>query len=316
MTIRRLVFILFLYIFLVWTVAALLHGGDAKQLIYFGLLWTAVGVGALLVIVVLERLVSWWWARRAEKAAPPTAQEASPKALHEDDAEFIRLLREADQRLGQAPPGRARAKTSRTLPLYLILGPERAGKTAIVHNCGIEPALLAGQAVGGDGSVTPTKVANLWLAHESIFLEVSGRLFSGEPGRLAELLGQLQPGGGARGWRGWRKIFQPPLRLRGVVLAVDSRAFTGTPEPSALDRCALQVRERLSVVSDVVEAEFPVYLIFTNADAIPYFEEFVTGVGDSEAGQVLGVLTPPTLQGHKQERVWAEGESKRLNRFF
>ena len=34
MTIRRLIFILFLYILLVWVVAALLHGGDAKQWIY------------------------------------------------------------------------------------------------------------------------------------------------------------------------------------------------------------------------------------------------------------------------------------------
>ncbi|HEY6345544.1 MAG TPA: type VI secretion protein IcmF/TssM N-terminal domain-containing protein [Bryobacteraceae bacterium] len=315
MTIRRLIFVLFLYILLIWIIA-LRRATDTTQ---FGLLWTAIGVAVLLAIVLLERVISWWWARRAPNAAPPAAaaQGAPAKVLHEDDVELLRLVREADQRLSGAP-GRADAKPSRALdlPVYLVLGPERAGKTAILHHSGIEPALLAGQVTGGDGSVTPTRVANLWLASDSLFLEVSGRVFNAEPGRLAEFLTVVQPWGGTRGWRRWLRMFQPPVSLRGTLLVVDSRAFKETPEPSLLDRSAQQIRERLAVVSSTLGREFPVYVVFTNADALPYFEEFFSGVGETEAGQVMGVLTAEKPEERTQERVWAEGETKRLNRSF
>src|SRR5215472_11848710 len=153
MTIRRLIFVLFLYVLLAWIIAALLHPGDVPGLIQQGLLLTAIGLGVLLVLVLVERVTSWWRASRAQKAASPVAASAaSSEPLQEDDLEMIRLLREADQRLSQAP-GREAANPSRVLglPLYLVVGPERAGKTSVVHHCGVELPLLAGQVVGGDG---------------------------------------------------------------------------------------------------------------------------------------------------------------------
>jgi type VI secretion system protein ImpL len=310
MTIRRLLLILFLYILLVWILAAYLHSGDMKALTDLGLLWTAVGVAALLVGVLLERVISWWRGRQMQKTAKPT-QPAASKVLQEDDLALLSLIKEADQRLAQAPGGTG-ATGVLGLPLFLALGSERAGKTAVIHNSGMEPALLAGQVLGNAGSVASTKVANLWLVHQSLLLEVSGRLFNSE--RLGEFLSVLQPADRPT-WKSWVAPQQAPASLRGVLLFFDVREFMGTPEPSKLDRAAQNIRARLRAVAQAFGAEFPVYVLFTNTDALPYFEDFFNSMSAEEAAQVLGVLKESS-NDNAEGRVWSEAETKRLNQLF
>jgi type VI secretion system protein ImpL len=312
--IRRLLFILFLYALLVWLLVFLNYSGDTKRATDQGLFWTACGVAALLLWLVLERVIGWWRVRRAQRPAVTGARRAGPTPLHEDDIALLGLLREADQRLAQAPD--AKATRALDLPLYLILGPEGTGKTSVLHNSGIEPTLLAGQVGGGGAGVNPTRVANLWLAQESLFLEVSGRVFASEPGRIAEFLSRLQLASGEPRWKAWWKPAQPAASLRAVLLFFDSREFSGTPELSKLDRAAQQVRERLSSAASALGAEFPVYVVLTRLDALPFFGEFFARLPDGDAGQVLGVLTPENAQCQGEERVWAEAATKRLNGYF
>ena len=313
-TIRKLLLILFLYVLLVWIVAAYLYSGDLNALVKFGLLWTAVGIALLLCGVLLERVFVWRRSRQVQQAATPAKPAAAgPAILSEDDVALLGLIKEADQRLAQAPgDGRARPPAALDLPLFLAIGPEGSGKTAAIRNSGLEPALLAGQAIGNSGSIAPTRVANLWLAHESLLLDVSGRIFSGE--RLTEFLRNLRPSK-AQGWKSWLLPEARGSQLRGVLLFFNAREFLGTPEPSRLDRWAQAIRTRLTAIAQVFGAECPVYVLFTNADALPYFEDFFNSLPEAEAGQVLGVITEGG-DSQSQGRVWAEAETKRLNQFF
>ena len=320
MTIRKLLLILFLYILLVWIIAAYLFAysgpGEPGALTRFGLLWTAIGVGALLFFVLVERLFSWWRARREKAAATPAPAAAGPaagpasgpKVMTEDEATLLSLMREADQRLAQAP-GISGIGSVLELPLFLAVGLEHSGKTALIHYSGVEPSLLAGQVLGATGGIAPTKVANLWLVHQSLFLEVSGRIFSGE--RLGEFLSILQPPR-QTGWKSWFAAERRPVALKGVLLFFDAREFMGTPDVSKLDRFATTLRARLRTAATVFGAEFPVYTLFTNTEALPYFEEFFNGLAEIEAGQALGVITE-SPETQIQGRVWAEAETKRLN---
>jgi len=317
MTIRRLLFLLFLYVLLVWIVAAYLFFGDSRKLISQGLLWTAIGIASLLIWLILERLIGWWRLRRSQNQAKPVPKAAQPVQMHEDDAALINLLREADQRLAAAPSASG-AKVTRALdlPLYLIVGPERAGKTAIFQNSGIEPTLLAGQVQGPGAPVMSTRVANVWLAEQSLFLEVSGRVFNSDPARLAEFLGRLQPDAKSAGWRRWFQPSAPPVSLRGVVLVYDSQKFAGTPEPSELGRSAQQIRERLYAMASVLGAQLPVYVLFTRIDGLRYFPEFFSRLPEGDVVQVFGVLTDEKKQAQRQDRTWAEAETKLLNQYF
>jgi type VI secretion system protein ImpL len=313
--IRRLLFILFLYILLVWLIAFYFYySTDTLKMVDQGLLWTAGGVAALLLWLVAEWAIGFSRVRRAQRPASPVARTAPVAPTHEDDAALLSLIREADQRLSKAPD--AGAVRALDLPLYLILGPEGAGKTAVLQNSGVEPTLLAGQVTGGAGGTNPTRVANLWLAQKSLFLEVSGRVFASEPGRFAEFISQLRPGSNEPRWKSFLKPAQASIPLRAVLLVFDVREFSGTPELSKLDRAAQQIRERLSSVATVLGAEFPVYVVFTKLDALPFFNEYFARLPEGEIGQVLGLLASASPQGQGEDRVWAEAATKRLNGYF
>ena len=77
-----------------------------------------------------------------------------------------------------------------------------------------------------------------------------------------------------------------------------------------------KIRERLSSVATVLGAEFPVYVVFTKLDALPFFNEYFARLPEGEIGQVLGLLAPDSPQGQGEDRVWAEAATKRLNGYF
>src|SRR5262249_33271478 len=70
---------------------------------------------------------------------------------------------------------------------------------------------------------------------------------------------------------------------------------------------------RLFGIVRVAGMDLPVYMIFTKADRLRGFPEFFARLGEAEMGQPFGILTEAA---EREERVWAEAESKRLNRHF
>src|SRR5580765_7686214 len=91
--IRRLLFILFLYILLVWLIVFYFYHSDTSEMLDKGLIWTAGGVAALLVWLVVEWVLGWWRVRRAQRPATPVARTAAPAPTHEDDTALLNLLR-------------------------------------------------------------------------------------------------------------------------------------------------------------------------------------------------------------------------------
>ena len=59
MTIKSLFFCLFLYVCLVWVGSAYLNTG-ADNILHYGLLWTAIGLIAVLAFIIGARLFGWW----------------------------------------------------------------------------------------------------------------------------------------------------------------------------------------------------------------------------------------------------------------
>lgn len=314
--IRRLLFILFLYILLVWIAVAYLHFDDVPRMIKLGLLWTGVGVAALLLFLILERVVRWWMVRRSQQAVRPAqpAAVAAQAQMHPDDAALLTILREAEQRLAQAPvaPG-TQPPGLFDLPMYLVLGPERAGKTSLVQNSGVEPALLAGQVASGGMPVMSTRLANVWVAQQAVFVEISGKIFGGDARRFGEFIANLSPRAKQPKWQRWLQP-SPPANIRGILLVCDAQKFTGTPEPSELDRQAQQIRERLFATAATFGPGLPVYMVFSKLDSVKYFPEFFGRMADSDAGQLFGVLTAG--KDASTDRIWAEAETKRLNKLF
>jgi len=314
MTIKGLLFYLCVYLSLVWVLALYQHVHSNRDLIEFGLRWTAIGLGMLFVIVIAARLFAWYRLSQA-RAKTRTPPVPNPKpAIHEDDAALTALIAEANATLAKAP---AYAGTQEeplfSLPLYLLIGPEGSGKTSTFLNSDLEPQLLAGQAFGPT-PFAATRLCNLWLAKNAVFVELSGRLFSGDLARWTQLLGVLR---GKPPLPLWRRLWgesDQRWQLRGVIGFSDVKELTGaTSDRQRLERQSRDWQERLRAVGEVFGVEFPVYQVFTKCDSILYFPDFFRRLPEPEARQVLGCTLPIRQAGaDRSAEVFAQAEPKRL----
>jgi type VI secretion system protein ImpL len=100
-----------------------------------------------------------------------------------------------------------------------------------------------------------------------------------------------------------------------VLLVYDTHPFVTNIDVARIEQGARMIRERLQQVAATFGKACPVYTIFTKIDGIPYFSEFFARLPEADWSQVFGVLTPAEADA-KQDRVWADEETKRLTQLF
>ena len=293
MSIKSLLFILFLYVCLAWVGSAYFYSGaEFRQA---GLLWTGVGLLALLLLMTAARLLAWFRARRAAASAAPRRRPPTADPVNEDDAALRAIMQEANATLAKIPAYAASHGSSpiSTLPLYLLIGPPESGKTATFLNSGLEPVPLAAQPNSGSPSGSRA-VCTFWLARNSLFVEISGRVYNGEAERWAQTLRLLRGGEQVSGWRAlWGKA-PATAQLRGVVGFCDAKEFTSAAsDPQRFERYCKAFQDRLRTIGEVFGAQYPVYQVIAKSDGIPYFPDFFEHLPESDAAQVLGYTLSP-----------------------
>ena len=238
--------------------------------------------------------------------------------VHEDDAALATLIAQANTVLGKGPAATGgQGKSLSSFPLYLLIGPEGSGKTSTFLNSGVEPQLLAGQS-GPAAAPGSTRLCNLWLARNAIFVEISGRAFSGDLGRWRQLL---------KGLRGetpvplWRRLWDEPpkaIDVRGVIGFCDVKELIGAEaDPQRFERHCQHWQERLRAIGEVFGTEFPVYQVIAKCDAIPFFPDFFRRLPESEANQIFGCTLPfDRLNTPGTQPALPEAEAKRLTETF
>ena len=206
-------------------------------------------------------------ARTAERAAKIDSRTATDTTA--------RRLRATDRLLG--------GRTS-DLPLFLLLGPTGAGKTALIAQSGLPFPLQARAGVLPESGVA-TEEAAVWLAEKAIFLDTPGYFAGCAPLSLSD---QAK-------WHGFLGLLRqrrPSQAVNGILLTVSLETIA---RASDAERTALARNLRYRITD--LEARFgfrpPCHLIFTHTDTVSGFSEFFAGVpAVTRAGQ-LGVEIPP-----------------------
>jgi type VI secretion system protein ImpL len=256
-------------------------------------------VGGLAFIGILAALVLWYFAAPKSSASPAAAP---PDRAHEK-SDLDALLREADARLAKSQLG-AGVRLS-TLPVFFVLGERSATKTTVVLNSGLEPELIGGQ-VYRDNNQIPTQLANVWFARKSLLLEAGPDLLN-EPKAWNSLIGRLLPGRLAT----VRETQQAP---RAVLVCFDTETFFRPDGLQSAAGIARKLHARLNEMSQTMGISFPVYVLFTRADRVSFFLDYVANFTAEEASQVFGV----TLESVTRDAtaIYAEGETIRLGKAF
>ncbi len=238
-----------------------------------------------------------WWRSRKDKSAAPSPQ-GDTAAAGGDEIDL--LIRDADARLAGTNLGKVG-----NLPVIILLGQPGSAKSNTIVHSGLEPELLAGQ-VYQDNAVVPTRSANLWFARQTVFAEGGGRLVQ-DPGRWVRLVRRLAP----------RKLAasvgtgQAP---RAAVVCFDVEDFMKPGSSESIPVVVRALQARLGDISQNLGISFPVYVLFTKCDRLPFFLDYVRNLSPEEAAQVLGVTLP--IETGQPAGVYAERATQRLSYAF
>jgi type VI secretion system protein ImpL len=290
---------------LTWFGPQILHVTGTNAIVLRG------GILLLGVIAVIGLLL---WARSSMPAMPgaeefhapaaPAFAGASMAASAGASQDVDILIRDAAVKVAAARLA-AGAQLS-SLPTVFLLGETGAGKTSAMDQSGLDAELLAGQ-VYQESSIVPTRVANLWFARKTVFVEAGGPLMD-DAGSWVRLIKHFVPGR-------FRSIFGgASLAPRAAIVCVDSEKLVREAALEKIVAQARKLRARLEELSYHMGVSLPVYVLFNRSDRIPYFEEFAGTFSNEETSQVLGSTLP--LVGSTSSGVYAEQETKRLTAAF
>jgi type VI secretion system protein ImpL len=307
MTKQKLIIVLLIFAIyeaLVWGFA--IRFLPEAELLLVGLVLSACGITLVVVYLLVARIAS----------PPPVAPPAAPPSYTgpaTSSGQYNRLppadtpealLAEAQKRMAKVAPmlGLEPNTPLHGLPLFLLFGAEGSGKTSLMLASGINLELLAGQ-VARDAAIVPTASGNVWLAGNGLVVEEGGRFLAAEPARWIRFLQTFCPPAGMPG--------RAATNLRGVILCCDITAFLGIPDVTRLAALASRTEDHMHAITQAVGADFPVYVLFTKCDAIPYFGDYFRGLADGEEQQILGcTLTASASDGDP------EAESRRITAAF
>ncbi|HYP05460.1 MAG TPA: ImcF-related family protein [Bryobacteraceae bacterium] len=282
---------LLLYMAAAWAAGKMLGLSESDFYLLYGVL-VALGVMAAAVFV--------WWKMRQQQEADNLPADAPLDPTNEVDA----IVREAEAKLAASTQVGKGASIS-TLPVVLVLGEPGTAKTSTILNSGLEPELLAGVA-HQDNQVAATRTANFWLAKNTVFAEAGAPLLA-EQSRWVRLVRRLKPGS-------LKSVVGGNAHApRAAVVCVNAEVFTQQGAAEYFATVARNTQARLGEVSQALGISFPVYVLFTRCDRLPFFTDYVRGLTNEEAGQVLGITLP---MSNLQAGVYAEEQTRRLTASF
>src|SRR5215207_889582 len=253
-------------------------------------LWLYRG-GLILLGLSATLTVAWFILRRPVKPAPPTTDEGR---------EIDTAVAAAKARL--ASSRQAGSVRLHKLPVVLLLGPEGSTKTTTIVRSGLEPELLAGEVFRGD-TVAPTRAVNVWYSQQTVFVEASGQV-TADPSRWMRLVRHLQP------HRLRAALSRGAEAPRVAVVCFSCEEFLRPNSAESIPGAARMLRTRLSDLALELGTNVPVYTLFTKADRLPHFADYVRNFSRDEAHDILGATLPLERPGADS---YAERAFKRID---
>ncbi len=165
------------------------------------------------------------------------------------------------------------------VPIYLILGPSRFGKTTILSQSGLDLINVNNQRLN---NVTPTKYCSFWFTKEALYIDTAGTYTKPDITRPRNDLI----------WQGFIKLLQKYFgknSISGTLLILDLPAVT--EDKNLLKKTLFCIRERIYETATLVK-NIHAHIVFTKCDRIAGFTEFFSLLDAEERAQPFGIAFP------------------------
>ena len=167
-----------------------------------------------------------------------------------------------------------------SLPWYIVAGPNRSGKSSLVMGSNLNFQTLPSQRQSEQKFVRPTAAVDWRVTSDAVFVDTSGRYQNdgGEADEWASLLETVRKN-------------RPNRPIDGFILTVNTDDILKGDEQS-IEEMAKVLRSRLDEAVQRFKQPFPVYLVFTNADAIEGFRDSFSTSKNEGKNLVWGATFP------------------------
>src|SRR5215213_498270 len=166
------------------------------------------------------------------------------------------------------------------LPWYIVAGTPRSGKSSLVLGSNLNFQTLPSQRQSEQKMIRPTRNIDWRVTSDAVFVDTAGR-YQTEGADEDEWSSLLET---VKKYRGARPI-------DGMLLIADAEKILNSDERQ-IEELAKVMRTRLDEAMQRLKVRFPVYLVFTHADAIEGFRDsFSTSKKEGET-LVWGATIP------------------------
>lgn len=216
-------------------------------------------------------------AKEAEKQTQAQPQKAAAPAGAYDDLansaeETVQFLKNSD--LG------SNKGAVYSLPWYLVIGTPKSGKSSLVLGSQLSFQTLPSQRQSEQKFIRPTRSVDWRVTNDAVFLDTAGR-YQTEGADEDEWSALLETVKKHRGKR----------PLDGLLLVVSAERILHADERE-VEETAKVLRARLDDARKRLNVKFPVYLIFTHADAIEGFRDSFSTSKQEGKNLVWGATIP------------------------
>lgn len=258
-------------------------------------------VGAIASVCALFALVgflAWQWFRRSQPAHKRKRTNEDEKLhLSEEDLVYS-SIQQAEQRIKaahqiQSQHAPSTFKDARyTLPWYLVIGPERSGKSTIIKNSGLRFVHTSlNNSESSPQGIQNTDHLHLWLSDEAVLADTAGR-YTTQQDSLSEwkqLLGTF-------------KRLRPHRGLEAIIVAISLQDIEAKG-PDELKELGEQLRLQVQLVNTTLQSNHPVYVVLTFADKFTNFDEFARRLDTQERRRPWGFKLNPLLPDQSLKAV-------------
>ena len=235
-----------------------------------------------------------------EKTEKPAAEttEQKPAVIAPND-DFNKGAEEVVQFLKNSELGANNKEAVYSLPWYLVMGTPKSGKSSLVMGSNLHFQTLPSQRQSEQKFIRPTSAVDWRVTSDAVFLDTAGRYQTeGVDGEeWAQLLETIKK------YRGKRP-------LDGLLLSISTERILQSDERE-IEEMAKVLRTRLDEARQRLKVRFPVYMVFTHADAIEGFRDSFSTSKQEGKTLVWGATIP--LEKSDNAQAMFDGEYELLH---
>ncbi|MEW6730057.1 MAG: type VI secretion system membrane subunit TssM [Acidobacteriota bacterium] len=249
-------------------------------------------IGIILLTFPFALLINYFIKRRGEKSADTKQKFAEQRENPSEiaTANYLELKRDAEEAVQWLRNTKLATTQSGDvvyqLPWFLVAGPPASGKTSMLLLSGLDYHILPSKRSLDENVIQPTQYCEWRITDEAVFIDTAGRFQKegADGNEWSVLLNTI-------------KQYRKDRPIDGLIISVNAGEIIGATE-AQIEQQAKSLRTRIDETMKQVETRFPVYLIFTHANAISGFEEFFRTYDHGGRAQAWGATIPLQQAGH------------------